>query len=508
MKKLIQRITVFVVNAIELLVEKFKQGAVVLLIVFSSCNSFLEEIPDNRVSLDDLDKAAQLMTNAYSDASYAFTDWMSDDFSYTVGTTLRPSHQQMYVWEEPFSDPSEQDTPAFFWYQTYTAISHANEVLNIIDDLEIDEADRAYRDAIKGEALLARAYGHFMLVNLFSEDNWILKTGSGLGVPYIETPETEFLVEYERPSVSKTYEEIEDDLKLGLELIDDSFYSNSGKYHFTKNAALAFASRYYLFTGDFIRCLQYSNELLGSNPAAFVRDMTSEEFRAAKSSTTGYPQLYSSPDLPSNLMLMRKISLVQRNDFAFGIERNDYGNLFATKVFDDATDERENPAWVKGQNALFPVRYESLFERSSINSNVGTPYHIALAFRGEEVLLNRVECNIQLGNFDEALADFQVLTDRRYSGGDVTLSLELLREFYPASWEDFVILYEYLILERQKEFLAQGMRWFDLKRFQVPVQHLGPDGSVIATLEADDKRKVLQIPTSAQEVGGLEPNER
>ncbi|MDW3210346.1 MAG: RagB/SusD family nutrient uptake outer membrane protein [Reichenbachiella sp.] len=508
MKKLIQRLTVFVVNLIDLLVDKLKQGAVLLLIALSACNSFLEEIPDNRVSLDDLDKAAQLMTNAYSDASYAFTDWMSDDFTYTIGTTLRPSHQQMYVWDDPFSDPNEQDTPAFFWYQTYTAIAHANEVLNIIDELEIDETDIPYRDAIKGEALLARAYGHFMLVNLFSEDNWILKDGSGLGVPYIETPETEFLVEYERPSVNKTYEEIEDDLKLGLELVDDSFYSNSGKYHFTKNAALAFASRYYLFTGDFIRCLQYSNELLGSNPGAFVRDMTSEEFRAAKSSTTGYPQLYSSPDLPSNLMLMRKISLVQRTDFAYGIDRNDYGSLFASNVFDDVTDERENPAWVKGQNTLFPVRYESLFERSSINSNVGTPYHIALAFRGEEVLLNRVECNIQLGNNDEAIADLQVLSDRRYSGDDVVLTMELLREFYPSSWTDFTILYEYLILERQKEFIAQGMRWFDLKRFQVPVQHLGPDGSVIAELEADDLRKVLQIPTSAQEVGGLERNER
>lgn len=477
-------------------------------ICLTACESFLEEVPDNRVALDDLDKAEQLMTNAYSNASYAFTDWMTDDFTYTVGTTLRPEHQRMYVWDDPFSDPDNSDTPAFFWYQTYTAISHANEVLNIIDELEIEEEDEDYRDAIKGEALLARAYAHFMLVNLFSEDNWILKNGSGLGVPYIKTPETEFLVEYTRPTVKKTYEEIEDDMVAGLELVDDSYYANSGKYHFTRNAALAFASRFYLFKGDFIRCLQYSDELLGSNPEAFVRDMTSEEFRAAKSSTTGYPQLYSSPDLASNLMLMRKISLVQRTDFAFGVDRNEYGSLFARNIFDNATDERENPAWVKGLNALYPVRYESLFERSSINSNVGTPYHIALAFRGEEVLLNRIECNIQLGNNDAAIADFQVLTDRRYSGDDLTITMDRLRDVYPDTWTDFTILYEYLILERQKEFIAQGLRWFDIKRFQIALEHVGADGQVIATLESDDVRKILQIPTSAVEVGGLEPNER
>lgn len=511
MKNLIQIFTTFDWMSKPLLWLATRSIAVTLLIL-SSCNSFLEEVPDNRVSLDDLDKAAQLLTNAYSNASYAFTDWMSDDFTFTVGTNLRPAHQLMYVWDDPVSDPNEQDTPAFFWYQTYTAISHANEVLRILDDLEVDSEDEERRDAVKSEALLTRAYGHFMLVNLFSEEFNFNNRGEGMGVPYVEVPETEFLATYERPTVKKVYEEIEDDLKLGLELLDDTYFSNSGKYHFNRNAALAFASRFYLYKADFIRSLEYSNLMLGSNPEAFVRDMTSTEFKAAESSITGFPQLYSSPDLPSNLMLMRKISLMQRSDFAYGIDRNDYGSLFASHPFDEATDERENPAFVKGQNALFPVRYESLFERNSINSNVGTPYHIAIAFRGEEVLLNRVEANLYENNLDEALADLQVLSSRRYSGEDITLTMAGLRTFFGADsdpdFSDQDILLNYLLLERRKEFLAQGMRWFDIKRYNIQVTHEGPGGSVLATLERDDLRKVLQIPTSAVEVGGLEPNER
>ncbi|SMD32039.1 SusD family protein [Reichenbachiella faecimaris] len=509
MKKLIH---IFPVGVNSLLRAKRSHIVLAVLLVFSACDTFLEEVPDNRVSLDDLDKAAQLLTNAYSNASYAFTDWMSDDFTYTVGTTLRTEHQQMYVWDDPFSNPDDQDTPAFFWYQTYTAISHANEVLQIIDELEVDQEDRERRDAIKAEALLTRAYGHFMLVNLFGEEFNFGNNGSGPGVPYIFEPETEFLVEYERASVRSVLDDVEDDLRDGLELLNDSYYSNSGKYHFNRNAALAFASRFYLYKADFIRCKQYSDELLGSNPEAFVRDMTSEEFRASKASTSGYPQLYSSPDLPSNLLLIRKISLVQRTDFAYGVDENNYGSLFATHPFDDATDERENPAWVKGLNALFPVRYESLFERSSINSNVGTPYHIALAFRGEEVLLNRVEASIYNNQFDDAIADLQVLSDRRYTGGDVTLTMSRLRTFFnaddDASFTDDLILLNYLLLERRKEFIGQGMRWFDIKRYSLAVDHRGPDGSVIARLERDDNRKVLQIPKSAIEVGGLEPNER
>ena len=481
----------------------------VLLVLLNSCDKFLDESPDNRVELDNLDKAAQLLTSGYSIASPAFTDWMSDDFTYTFGTVIRPEHTEMYAWDDVTTGPDELDTPNFYWYETYNAIAHANEVLAIIDKLVVSEEEYPRRNAIKAEALLIRAYSHFMLVNLFGEQYGT--NDSSDGVPYIRDPETTFIETYERESVKKVYVKIEDDLLEGLKMLDDAFYNNSGKYHFNKNAALAFASRFYLFKGDLIRCAQYTDELLGASPEVFVRDLTSEEFQNQKSSITGYPRLYSSPDLPSNILLMRKISLVQRPDFAYGVDRNFYGSLFATNPF-GATDERENPAFIKGQNALFPVRYESLFERSSLNSNVGTPYHIGIMFRGEEVLMNRIEINIYQNNLTEALADLQILTDKRYTGADVTLTMDLLRKFYGAEDDDTFtdedILLNYLLLERRKEFIGQGYRWFDIKRYQIAVDHLQSDGVSIDRLQSNDKRKILQIPPSAVDVGGLEKNPR
>ncbi len=478
-----------------------------------SCNDFLDEVPDNRVALDNLDKSAQLVTNAYSLASPAFTDWMSDDVDWTNGTVIRPSHLQTFQWEDVTADPTEQDTPIFFWFQTYDAIAHANEVLAVIDELPaLTDDDEARRDAIKGEALLARAYGHFMLVNLFGEHYSQQSASSDLGVPYVETPETTFIATYKRASVKRVYDKVEDDLLEGLDLIDDSFYANSGKYHFNRNAALAFASRFYLFKGDMVRCVDYSSQLLGGDPGAFVRDLTSQEFLLASSSIQGYPQLYSSPDQPSNLMLMRKISLVQRPDFAFGPLSNFYGSLFATRPFVNTTDSRENPAFVKGDNALFPVRYENLFERSSLNSNTGLPYHIAIAFRGEEVLLNRAEAYMIQGKLDESIADLQILTDRRYSGASHVLTKDLLRQFYGAenepSFTDQLILLNYILLERRKEFISQGMRWFDIKRYGIAVNHTLQDGQTVITLQQNDLRKVLQIPKTAIDVGGLKPNPR
>lgn len=495
--------------------SKVLRVLVCLMFLLNGCNDFLDEVPDNRVALNNLDKASQVLTNAYSTASPAFTDWMTDDVGWTRGTTKRPGQLQAYQWEDVTADPTEQDTPIYFWFQTYDAIAHANEVLAVLDGLPADtDEEIARKRAVESEALLTRAFGHFMLVNLFAKHYNRQTAGSDPGIPYVEQPETVFIQQYERLSVSRVYDKIEEDLLRGLELVDDSFFSNSGKYHFNTNAALAFASRFYLYKGDFIRCSDFSSRLLGADPSAFVRDLTSREFQEAAGSITGYTQLYSSPDLLSNLLLIRKISLVQRTDFAFGPTNTFFNGLMASP-FTNTSDTRQL-ALRKGVNASFPLRYESLFERSSLNSNTGFPYHIALAFRGEEVLLNRAEAYVIQNKIDDAIADLQVLVDNRYilntpNATSPVLTRPLLRALYGVTDEpsitDQMVLFEYVLYERRKEFIAQGVRWFDIKRYGFQVSHDLEDGSVI-TLQQEDLRKVLQIPTTALDVGGLEPNPR
>ncbi|MEQ8555624.1 MAG: RagB/SusD family nutrient uptake outer membrane protein [Cyclobacteriaceae bacterium] len=487
-----------------------------LLIGVAGCDAFLDEPPDNRVTLDNLEKASQLLTNGYSVASPAFTDYMTDNVTFTQGTTIRQNHEQLFSWTDGTTGPDEQDSPEFFWNETYNAIAHANEVLAVINDIPTTtEEERAHKDAIKGEARLIRAYGHFMLVNVFAPHYDPDNADTDLGIPYIKTPETTFLAKYERNTVAEVYEEIEDDLLRGLDLVNDNFYSNSGKYHFNRNAALAFASRFYLYraadANDIQSCIRYSDQLLGSDPGSFVRDMTTDEFRNAKSSIDAYPQLYNSPDLQSNLLLMRKITLTHVPFFGHGIGRNEHSDLFALNPFTGSTDERENPALQMGINAVLPLRYEILFQRSSLNSNTGLYYCIAPIFRGEEVLLNRIEANTYFGNNTRAIADLQVFVERRYRGDDINITMERLRSWFGAEndpdFTDFLILLNFVILERQKEFLLQGMRWFDIKRFGFEVVHITPtEGAIL--LEADDPRKALQIPQSAIDVGGLEPNAR
>ena len=484
---------------------------IVLLWGLTSCDNFLDEVPDNRVALDDLDKAAQLLTSAYSVSGYTFTEWMTDNVAFTLGTDIRPEHQQAYLWQDYNGSLGELDNSDFYWFQTYNAIAHANEVLAVIDDLPaVSDEELAFKDAIRGEALLTRAYGHFMLVNLFGKHYDRVRSSADLGVPYIEEPETSFIAEYSRNSVKEVYDLVERDLLEGLDLVDDSFYANSGKYHFNENAALAFASRFYLYKGDYDKCIEYSTLLLGGDPSVYVRDLGSDEFQAASSSASEYPRLYNSPNLPSNFLLMRKTSLYHAG-VGFIPTSTTYSDLFNANFFFGTTDQREDPAFAIGDNGVFPIRYEFLFERSGLNSNVGFNYHIHTAFRGEEVLLNRAEALIEENRLDEAIADLQVLIDRRYTGAPAVLSIDLLRQVFGVVGSPFVsdqlVVRIFAQIERQKEFIIQGLRWFDIKRYELEVVHNLIDGSFVV-LEEEDKRKVLQIPVSAIEVGGLKPNPR
>ena len=473
------------------------------ILLTTSCDNYLEETPDNRVELNTLDKASQLLTNAYAESSYYFTEWMGDQVGYTQGTRKRQNELRIYGWEVVNADPTDQDTPEFYWNATYNAIAHANEVLDVIDQLPGDEARRR---AVRGEALLTRAYGHFMLVNLFAQHYNPNTASSDLGIPYVTEPETEFIATYDRATVAQVYDRVEADLLEGLELVDASFYANSGKYHFSRESALAFASRFYLYKYDFDACLRYSDELLGSNPGFYVKDLA--DLLAQRTNTDDYIRLFTSPNEPGNLLLVRQQTLIYSN-VGFYPDANDYRTLFSSNPF-GATDLRADPAFqiggISAGNGVLAAKFEPLFQRTSLTSDVGFPYTIFMAFRGEEVLLNRAESYAQLNRLEEAVADLQVLSSRRYDE-EVTLTLETLQNYVNSGNPQEDVLLYILQLERPKEFVHEGLRWFDIKRYGFPVEHSFPDGTTI-TLDSDDNRKALQIPESAQEIGGLRPNPR
>ena len=63
-----------------------------------------------------------------------------------------------------------------------------------------------------------------------------------------------------------------------------------------------------------------------------------------------------------------------------------------------------------------------------------------------------------------------------------------------------------ILYYKRAEFIHEGMRWFDILRYKMPVVHTTTDGQTL-TLTADDLRKVIQIPQSTS-LAGLTANPR
>lgn len=474
-----------------------------------SCDDYLDEAPDDRLELDTLEKASKVMAQAYSQASYVFTDMYTDYAGATGnltdaqgvslntgGNTILPEHTQLYSWDTVLE--IEEDTPNFYWNNAYQAIAHANEVLIIIDQLQGDDE---LRNAIRGEALLTRAYHHFMLVNLFGL-HYNDQASNNLGVPYVTAPETEFLPEYQRSTVEEVYDLVEQDFLEGLSLVNDKFYTGTKKYHFTVKAAQAFASRFYLWKGDYENCKKYSDLFLGGNPQNFVKDYTLVD-------GSGYEETaenYSTPEDDSNVLVMQQFSAYTRRGRGFGLNASGYQRLYRNLF--GITDIRTSiGGWSQGTDATFTARLREYFFREDLTSNSGQPYYIAVELKGEEVLFNRAEAELYLGNTQAALDDINVLAATRY-GGNVFDDVGILQLYYQQPNDEAAII-ALLLDERKKEFWDHGLRWFDIKRYNIPISHQFPInlGGELIELEAQDLRKAIQIPANAL-AQGLIPNPR
>ncbi|GAB1857056.1 RagB/SusD family nutrient uptake outer membrane protein [Flavobacteriaceae bacterium MHTCC 0001] len=493
-----------------------KQLPIITLILFLvSCDDVLDESPDNRTEIDSLEKISELLVNAYPQALYTpFLEPMSDnagDKSLSAETSRL--NDLMYEWGEFFDD--DEDTPTNYWNEAYEAIAQANQALASLDELGLFDVNE------RGEALLCRAYAHFMLVNIFAKAYSPSTASSDLGVTYVTTPETTLLPDYERNTVQEVYDKIEADLLEGLRYIGNDLNYEEPKFHFTSRAANAFASRFYLVIGEWQKVIDYSNAVLGSGSGVEdIRDYAND-YRAVGLSYSERAFRFSSAIEPANLLLTVGPSLYNRNHASLRFQLN--GDLASRLFF---RGNAAGLAWseqVFGQDLFFNVpKYREYFRITNQAAGIGIPFVQVPILTTDETIFNRAEAYAMLGELQLATDDLNTILSVKSQGytsaaelsiSDISTNFGIDSNFYTPFYDIPTNALPFInaILETKRSvFYNEGLRWFDIKRHDIEIEHIRditPSVSETLTLPKGDNRRALQIPTEAQSRGIL-PNPR
>lgn len=477
-----------------------------------SCDDVLSEVPDNRTEIDSAEKISELLVGAYPEAGYVpFLEPMSDNAD-DKGPAAEEDvriNEEMYFWRDLNDD--DEDTPTNYWNQAYAAIAHANQALASIEALGGGDEFSAQ----KGEALLCRAYAHFTLVSIFSKRYNPSTANTDLGIPYVTAPETILLPQYDRGSVADVYNQIEQDLVQGLPLIENNY--DVPAFHFTREAANGFASRFYLHFGKWQKVIDYSTASFGASGVTSLRDV-SDLYNNIPGAQLRIQ--YSSATDPSNLLLVSGGSVYARGFFS-GLARYQLTRSLQADIFD--TSPIGLP-WAyplrtfNGDIGLTLAKYNEYFRFTNQAAGIGIPFVTFMAITTDEVLLNRAEAYVMLEQYDNAVADINLMFSTKISnytannvlsasdiedpnGDFVFTDTNTYTPFYTISSNGLPYI-NLLLNMRRSIFYNEGLRWFDIKRHNIEVSHritnVSGNTVEIITLPKDDNRRAVQIPPDAQ----------
>jgi hypothetical protein len=518
---------------------------ILFLLLFSGCDSFLDTVPDNRTELDTEDKISQLLTSAYPDANYALvTNSMSDGVSYRqglsprAGTDYNTINEDAYFWRDTRSTAS--DSPDGFWTACYYAIASANHALAAINASN-DQEQYKYQ---RSEALLCRAFAHFLLVNFYAKTYDPNIFNSSPGIPYADKPEEKVFVQYSRSTVEYVYARIEEDIEEALENLPSETLFKVPAYHFTEKAALTFASRFYLYKGDYQKVIDLTSRVVpmpvrasNGNVAAIdpANVWAATYFAAFKKWPSNINDISAQFRMASNkhnFLLGATYSLLVRS---WTCQYGSMHNTLPTSTVRNITGGYWPFASYYNTNfrdAYYLGKFTEYFFYTT--ATTGRAMVMFPLIRAEEALLNRIEAEIHLDQFDKAINDFNVYFRQRsgkeaasvnsdYDETTMLLTQAKINTYWGASltdnflkqynalgaagWnDDKTALMLTLLDTRKAEYTQEGLRWFDILRYKIPVYHLTMSGQAQSLLP-DDPRCIWQIPEDAIN-NGLEANPR
>lgn len=361
----------------------------------------------------------------------------------------------------------------FLWGQVYAAVN----AINVFKEgLEISWKDgkltgkitEAEYNQFLSEALALRAYCYFSLLQLYAKP-YNMGNGSNPGVPLrLKAMKSAAENDLARSTVSEVYTQILKDLNDAEPLAISSYSTdllNTTRVH--KNTIVAFKTRVYLHMGNWTSVLNESAKIV---PAAAPFVASSGVAHALNATYAGlFATPYTSKESIFSMPFTTTNGPGTQNGMAHyynpSSSESFFLNVSAGSTYSkiDATDARK---------VMMVTSAGNIFLNKWPDFTTLTNY--APVIRYAEVLLNRAEALVrQGGNVTQAAVDLlNAVRTRSFPTGAYTL----------AGFANAAAFYTAIQLERDIEFLGEGMRNLDVMRLSltIPDKDGGSMGKVAA----------------------------
>lgn len=508
--------------------------------LLTSCNDFLDKLPDDRANLNSEEKISMILTDAYGSRNNAYIhEYSSDNIAYNGNTYVaQPNQEQNYKWINVTSESN--DDPRSLWNDYYAAVGTANAALDGIAEL----GSPASLNGQRAEALLCRAWAMFRLANMFCMA-YDPTHPEYLGLPY---PKVSGVSVDERGTLQELYDNINADIEEALPMVSEA-HLTVPKYHFNLKAAYAFAARFNLYYLNFDKAIEYATKAIGENPTALLRDW--KRFKTLGSADIGNEFIKVSD--PANLMVHTAYSIYGRSLYSSSYRRYghsspiyNYETFYAPTMW--GTSSGSTAAYVtslygSSPNYRFP-RISEFFEYTDKVAGTGYAHIVDVPFTSGETLLVRAEAYALKGDFTNAIKDMQYwlssycnpesryypilteesivndLTSRNYAPaipeGNLQRSMRkvLTPQGFtidaPGSVQECII--NLVLHMRRVETCHTGLRFNDIKRYGITFSHPNPDNPNPKEGDPEvfvpgDLRGAKQLPNDVI-TAGLEANPR
>lgn len=439
-------------------------GCAILAASLSSCvNDWLDVAPSDGTDADaaltsssDLDAARTGMYKALKGNS-SFVDYYGqqffvygdvhagDDYQYN---NIGGSNRANFYYDMNYQTASEFNTSTVSWQSPYVVIGRANRIIAAAEGGKLSDAveAKAKIEQYAAESKVLRALAHFDLVRIYGKP-YTEDQGASLGVPLV-TGVLESNAKPARSTVAEVYTQVVKDL---TEAISSNALATETKPGYVSVwGAKAILSRVYLNMGDYANALSVAEDIIKNSGAAlWTRD---QYFKAWDAST---------PNESEFLFRLNVAGSTDNNDLnSIGNlqQRDGYKEMVATKKFvdmltSDPKDVRNNmflPATAPKEVEAYGTNKVFLNKLRGQGGNLRNVTIVPI-IRLSEVYLTAAECAFRNNDKTKAVEYLNDLVKNRTTTKASLATVDNITR-------------ERILIERRKELIGEGQRYFDALR--------------------------------------------